>query len=117
MTEMQIVDRYNSTDFSALSSSQMPPEAKTPMNAVCRLIKKIAKDNGYEPIGKNCLKLNHFDASGHFYNGNKTIYVSICDPRMERRLKILYRDAKDEKDFVGGHNKYCNNTDLSVIFT
>lgn len=55
----------------------------------------------------------HFYVSGFFrFNESGTCYYfSISDVRFFNDKKLLYRTAKDEKDFTGGMNQYVNLSD------
>ena len=65
-------------------------------------------------------KANHYDFSGFLKKGDKYVYISYSEPR-EQALDmsrsdcsngILYRAAKHEKDYTGGHNHFCNFFEL-----
>lgn len=65
-------------------------------------------------------KPNHYDFSGFLKKGNKYIYISYNEPR-EQILDmarsdcangILYRTAKNEKDYRGGANNFCSFFEL-----
>lgn len=50
--------------------------------------------------------VGHFYVSGFFRNKfNDCYYFSISDVRHFKIDKMLWRTAKDEKDFTGGHNR------------
>lgn len=76
------------------------------------LMKYIAKNIGAEMV--SFLK-GHYHCSCFFKKGEKYIYVAFADVRFyegEWFKRILYRDAKHEKDYTGGHNKYTSLEDL-----
>lgn len=55
----------------------------------------------------------HYYLSGFFRNSEgKCFYFSISDVRYFSFGELLYRTARDEKDFTGGANRYvpiCND--------
>ena len=60
---------------------------------------------------------NHYECACIIKNlkTNKFAYFSISDVRFfpnEWYYEILYRDCKNEKDWTGGNNRYCNLKDL-----
>lgn len=59
---------------------------------------------------------NHFEYSAFFKKADKHIYVHIGDVRYDDRWydSVLYRTAKDEKDYSGGANNYCSYGDLET---
>lgn len=67
-------------------------------------------------IGASAIEFNygHFYISGFFMIGLQAWYFSLSDVRgMEYNLnrdcmgKLLYRTAKDYRDFTGGQNRYA----------
>ena len=75
-------------------------------------MKKVCEENGWQLVNWN---------NGHYYcscfveNHGKYIYMSFSDVRHFSRSwyqNILYRSAKDSKDYSGGSNNY---TDLDNI--
>lgn len=59
------------------------------------------------------LKIGHFDFYGFISKDNKYCYFSVGDLRTDilgRNTfdRILYRSAKDNKDYTGGSNNYCS---------
>ena len=71
-----------------------------------------------ESIGGTVTKCNpgHYYVSGFIRTKeNQCYYFSISDVRHFKTYQILFRTAKDEKDFSGGHNQYLNmNSDVSI---
>lgn len=53
--------------------------------------------------------VGHFYVSGFFSLNGKCFYFSLCDVRgmeFQSEINLLYRTAKDSKDFQGGYNQY-----------
>lgn len=51
----------------------------------------------------------HFYVSGFFKKGEKLFYFSLSDVRdagYSNQINLLYRTARHNKDFTGGHNQY-----------
>lgn len=67
----------------------------------------------FKAIAKNLnaeLKFSHnyFECSAFFSVNGKYIYVHIGDVRFNNWYEsVLYRTAKDDKDYSGGSNCYC----------
>ena len=66
-------------------------------------------------------KPNHYDASGFLVFPEGTVYVSHSMDRYRLRVDfdetgamngVLYRTARDTKDFRGGHNNFCSINEL-----
>lgn len=71
--------------------------------------KAIAKNIGAD-IKFNA---NYFECSAFFSKDGKFIYVHLGDVRWNDWYdRILYRTAKDEKDYTGGANCYCGYENL-----
>ena len=87
------------------SSSNATPEFK----AFARLFKRLFTK---ELAKKNCslVKFNrgHFYVSGFFQKGTELYYFSVSDVRDSFSTKMLYRMAKNLKDYTGGSNQYVN---------
>ena len=90
---------------------------KTPeFVAFCRVFKsefsKVLKELG---CTDTIFSYGHFDISGFFKNkkGN-TYYFSLSDVRwmmampFTSKFNILYRTAKDYKDYTGGRNRFID---------
>jgi hypothetical protein len=73
-----------------------------------REFKNLAKKLGAELTFRG----NYFEYSAFFKKSDKCIYVHIGDVRYNIGGnwydKVLYRTAKDEKDYSGGANYYCS---------
>ena len=73
-----------------------------------REFKNLAKKLGAELTFRG----NYFEYSAFFKKSDKCIYVHIGDVRYNIGGnwydKVLYRTAKDEKDYSGGANNYCS---------
>ncbi len=50
--------------------------------------------------------VGHYYVSGFFRIEGKCYYFSISDVRHFELKQMLWRTAKDEKDFTGGQNRY-----------
>lgn len=62
-------------------------------------------------------KPNHFDVSGFFKtNSGKTYYISLGDLRWDKH-SLLYRTAKDFKDYSGGINEYISMDNIENLFS
>ena len=64
-----------------------------------------------QSIGAKLTNFNvgHFYLSGFFSRNGKCYYFSLSDVRemeFQDQIDLLYRTAKDSKDFQGGHNCY-----------
>ncbi len=89
--------------------------------AFCRKLKsalnKEAKEKGCDYV---TLHPNHYDMSGFFKKGEKYVYWSYSVVRGDQPTYldkdgldgVLYRTAKSEKDYTGGHNNFCKLGDL-----
>lgn len=89
------------------SSSGKTPEFK----AFCQVFKKeFTKE--LESIGATDISFSfgHFYISGFYYMKDQCYYFSISDVRSYAPNSLwgslLYRTAKDKKDYTGGHNRY-----------
>ena len=75
-------------------------------------IKRNLAEN-YELVNYN---KGYFYISGFIKNNdnNKFMYFSFPDVRYDNTWykHVLYRTAENEKDYTGGHNKYCSVEDL-----
>lgn len=60
-------------------------------------------------------KPNHFDVSGFFKtNSGKTYYISLGDLRWDKEY-LLYRTAKDFKDYSGGNNEFISMDNIENL--
>ena len=68
---------------------------------------KIAKSIGAELVSFNP---GYFEYSAFLKKDGHFVYVSVGDVRYEQNWynDILYRSAKNEKDYSGGSNNYCS---------
>lgn len=80
------------------------PIAEKEMKSIARLI-------GAELVEFNPM---HFEYSAFLKKDNKFIYVSVGDVRYSKNWYdcVLYRSAKNEKDYSGGSNNYCSYNEL-----
>ena len=90
------------------SSSRKTPE----FVSFSRLFKK-AITRELNSIGATLTDFNtgYFYVSGFFRKDGKCYYFSLSDVRHFANSDLLYRTAKDEKDFTGGHNQYVKIED------
>jgi len=80
-------------------------------------VKKIAKENGWEVVNYG-YSVDHF--SGFFKCGDTYIYFAYDLPWEEpvdvtlpgAHYGVLYRTAKDDKDYTGGHNCFSSLEDF-----
>ena len=88
-----------------VSSSGLTPEFSQFYKTFKKEITKELKSIGAENIQ---IKRGHFYVSGFFTVGGKCFYISLPDVRGSEIVipKVLYRTAKDYKDFTGGANNY-----------
>ena len=49
--------------------------------------------------------VGHFYVSGFFSKNGQTYYFSVGDVRMPQK-QMMFRTAKDTKDYTGGHNQW-----------
>lgn len=90
----------------------------------CRSLKtalnKEAKEKGFDYV---TLCPSHYDYSGFFKFGERYVYYSSSVERYDKPTyldrednfgsgRVLYRTARSEKDFTGGHNNYCHLGEL-----
>jgi hypothetical protein len=92
------------------SRSGMSPE-------YCAFFKREAKRIAKILEGKGCTDIQissgYYYFSGFFTDAKGQVwYLSCSDVRHFRYEKILYRTAKNYKDFTGGQNQYINVSDL-----
>lgn len=88
------------------SSSYKTPE----FIAFCRTFKSELSIE-LKAIGAKLTDFNvgHFFLSGFFDLNEKCFYFSLSDVRgmeFQEHIDLLYRTAKNNKDFQGGHNQY-----------
>jgi hypothetical protein len=71
--------------------------------------------------GRGCydveLYINYFHAYGFFKSPTgKTYYISVSDVRFNKlNNDILIREAKNNKDYQGGFNRYCKPTREALL--
>lgn len=84
-----------------------------PYNTISKMFTKeinkyfraIAKENNWSLITKSHSFCGYY---GYFRNGENFIYVSISDFRFWNWKEVLYRTARNERDYTGGGNHYCD---------
>lgn len=94
------------------SSSYKTPEFKTFASDFRKEIKRQATLYGFALSSFN---IGHFYVSGFLQVRDKFIYFSCSDVRFfpnEWKNNLLYRTARDIKDFTGGSNRYCSLVQL-----
>ncbi len=69
--------------------------------------KEFKKEMQTVNVSDITFSVGHFYISGFFTKEEKTYYFSISDVRCPQ-YKMLYRTAKDKKDYTGGSNQYVN---------
>lgn len=92
-------------------------ENETPYNELSkRFIKEInkyfraiAKENDWSLINKSHSFCGYYC---YFRSGDYFIYVSISDFRFWNWHEVLYRTARNERDYTGGGNNYCDLINL-----
>ena len=101
-------NKYNNVIFE--SSSITTEQCKQFYNDLKKVLKNIL---GSEYTIK--ISLGHFYISGFIEKNNKFVYFSIEDLREngEEFSHILYRTAKDNKDYTGGTNRFCELNKLA----
>jgi|SRR3972149_3605715 len=87
------------------SSCYKTPEFLSFSRKFKNAIKKELSTIGSELTAYNT---GHFYVSGFFRTkkDNQCFYFSLSDVRSGRSQPMLYRTAKDEKDYTGGGNEY-----------
>jgi hypothetical protein len=79
-------------------------------NSFCRKFKnaltnELIKINAYNIV----FNYRHYSISGFFTAYGNCYYFSISDVRMMfGGMRLMYRTAKDYKDYSGGHNQFVN---------
>lgn len=96
---------------SNLDNDYTTTDIKGITKAIGTFCRSIAKKNGW----MFSFHKRYNSCSGFFSDSSsKYTYVSFSDYRFQqgRVEKILYRTAKSDKDFVGGHNCFCEIEEL-----
>jgi hypothetical protein len=86
------------------SGSTKGPEFKS----FCRKFKSAFTQELNKINAKNIIfSFGHYYISGFFTVNSQCYYFSISDVRaMTMEMKLLFRTAKDYKDYTGGMNRY-----------
>ena len=73
-------------------------------------LKKMAANIGAELI----FSPGYFYYSAFFKKNDKCVYINVGDVRYDSNWydKVLFRTAKNEKDYTGGCNCYCSYDNL-----
>ena len=107
MATLKDLEKYLDYEFS--SGSYTDEDYKQFQNKYINYLRALCRQNGWELVN---VGRNHYEFSAFFKNNeNRFIYFSISDVRFwqnEWYSHILYRTAKHEKDYTGGHNCYTN---------
>lgn len=92
------------------SSTVKTPEFKALASAFKSALKKELQTLG---ATLTAYSVGHFEVSGFFRKGDQCYYFSFGDVRgMEfviatgRKVEMMYRTARDEKDYTGGGNQW-----------
>lgn len=75
-----------------------------------RELKKMAANMGAELI----FNPGYFYYSAFFKKDDKCVYINVGDVRYDSNWydKVLFRTAKNEKDYTGGSNRFCSYDNL-----
>ena len=107
MATLKDLEKYLDYEFS--SGGYTGEDYKQFQNKYINYLRALCRQNGWELVN---VGRNHYEFSAFFKNSeNRYIYFSISDVRFwqnEWYNRILYRTAKHEKDYTGGHNYYTN---------
>ena len=90
------------------SSCYLTDSFKSFVSSFKRALNGDLKESDFELVSFN---RGHFYLSGFLKDtsSGKFIYFSVSDVRPTADLKrVLFRTAKDEKDYTGGQNWYCS---------
>ena len=80
-------------------------------------LRKLCRENGWELVN---VGRNHYCFSCFFKKQDKFVYLSIADVRFSENTwydRILVRTAKNDKDYTGGQNQFCNLPNLESFIT
>lgn len=113
MNTRMFIKKYNSKGIED-DGAYVSPQFK----AFARDFKLLAHGIG-APVGAQVVNflVGHYDVSGFLKRGDKCCYFSYSVPRGNAPLNcdardpmngILVRSAKDEHDYSGGSNRFCN---------
>lgn len=82
-----------------------------------RKVKSLVSGLGYELVKVSTTSVNHIrrGCSGFIKDPDKgiLIYFDTEPIAFQSPGQVLYRSAKDEKDYCGGSNHYCDIKDLA----
>lgn len=96
----------------------MSKEGKSFVTAFKNMLKRELSADGIEVVDFHA---GHYDLSGFCKKGDRYIYVSYSIPRGGMPIRfdnsscmngVLYRTAKDNKDWHGGHNNFSDINNL-----
>lgn len=98
-------------------SSVMSDEANSFVTGFKNMLKRQLEPEGIEVS----LEPNHYDCAGFLCKDGEYIYISYSIPRYGEKINfddcgyangVLYRTAKNDHDFGGGHNNFSSITNL-----
>ena len=82
-----------------------------------RKVKSLVSGLGYELVKVSTISVNHIrrGCDGFIKDPDKgiLIYFTTEPGAFQSPGRVLYRSAKDEKDYCGGSNHYCDIKDLA----
>ena len=83
-------------------------------------MKKVSLRKAIQLLGGENIKLTagYYYCSGFFDKNGQTYYISTADIRtrpLNHTMSIMYRTAKDRKDFTGGTNQWDFNQRLNEM--
>jgi len=106
----KLIKDYENYEFS--SGGITGEDYKSFQRKYKNVLKNIAKNINGELIN---FSGNHYYFSTFVEKDNKYVYISISDVRHfpnNWRKNILFRTAKNKKDYSGGHNQYTTIDNL-----
>ncbi len=112
MNTLENLKKYLDYEFS--SDPYTGDDYKTFERLYQKYLTEICKKNSWLLADFN---KNHYDFSAFVCNEYGYIYISICDVRYFKNWwykNIMYRTAKNEKDYTGGRNQYTSLDDLET---
>ena len=95
------------------NGAYMSKEAKSFVRAMKNMLKRELEPYGIDILS---LKAGHYYCYGFLKRNNFVVYISYDIPRCGSPINfsegglngVLYREAKDDKDFTGGTNHFCS---------
>lgn len=105
MATLNEMRRYQNYEFS--SGPRAGADYIQFQNKYINHLRSICRANGWVLVN---VGRNHYCFSTFIRDGNRYVYLSISDVRYfpnQWYNHILIRNAKNEKDYHGGQNRYC----------